>query len=134
MCSEHGKSWVELEHYEAARKCFASVSSGEPISSDSFVSRKTWYPDITVTLDGGRKLFIEYDGAFWHAAKSETDTRKTRDLLATGGLVVRLREAPLVNLPITDGSLLQLEVSAISQNPDGALASIRKWVDAALGD
>ncbi|MGO1539311.1 MAG: hypothetical protein ACTHZ9_06335 [Leucobacter sp.] len=127
MCREHGKSWVELEHYEAAKAYFSVVTSGEPISSEAFESRKTWYPDITVVLDSSRKLFIEYDGAFWHADKTETDMRKTRDLLASGGLVVRLRETPLLLLPITDDALFQISVHAAAQNPDKTLALVSDW-------
>lgn len=127
MCREHGKSWVELEHYKAAKHYFAFVLSGEPVSSEKFESRKSWYPDITVTLDSGRQLFIEYDGAYWHSDKSETDVRKTRDLLATGGLVVRLRESPLPKLPLIDKSLLQIEVHASAMEPDRTLSLIYDW-------
>lgn len=127
MCREHGKSWVELEHYEATKSYFATVSSGEPIQSEKFSSRKTWYPDITVKLDSGQKLFIEYDGAFWHADKTETDIRKTNDLIAAGGLVVRLREDPLSLLPMINSSLLQLRVYSGAQAPGTVIATVAEW-------
>lgn len=129
MCREHGKSWVELEYFEAAKSHFATVSSGEPIQSEKFKSRKTWYPDITVRLKSGQKLFIEYDGAYWHENKTETDTRKTNDLIAEQGLVVRLREDPLPLLPMTDDALLQLRVFSGGENPDAVIAIVAEWVD-----
>lgn len=54
-----------------------------------------WLVDITTELPDSRRLALEYDGAFWHADKSELDTEKSLDLLAAGYLVARLREHPL---------------------------------------
>ena len=45
------------------------------------------------------KLVIEYDGAYWHQDKAETDIEKTRQLEALGYEVLRLREAGLGLLP-----------------------------------
>lgn len=40
-------------------------------------------------------LIVEFDGAYWHSAKVEEDTRKTRTLIDAGWTVLRVREAPL---------------------------------------
>lgn len=53
---------------------------------------------------GGLPIGIEYDGAYWHAAKEDADLRKTHRLLSSGtaAVVVRIREAPLHPLSYED--------------------------------
>ena len=64
--------------------------------------------DILAVLSDGRKLVVEYDGAYWHSDKSEMDAAKTRSLLDAGYLVVRVREAKLPALDLEDPNLLQI--------------------------
>jgi hypothetical protein len=52
-------------------------------------------------------LAVEYDGEYWHRDKSALDVEKTIDLLASGHLVVRVRENDLPDLPIDHPHLLQ---------------------------
>lgn len=47
-------------------------------------------------------VVVEYDGAYHHQAKSETDLRKTARLRAAGWRVIRMREAPLERLGSDD--------------------------------
>ena len=42
-----------------------------------------------------KKIIIEYDGAFWHKNKEETDIKKTKELQKYGWTVIRVRETPL---------------------------------------
>lgn len=57
--------------------------------------RKAWQVDILVPE---HRLIVEFDGAFWHAAKADMDREKTLSLMAAGWTVLRLRERPLPDL------------------------------------
>lgn len=95
-CSVHGKSRIEIDHHAAATRILGPARSGTPIRT---TTGHTWRVDITLETDQMR-LAIEYDGSYWHRDKTDLDTRKSRDLLADGWSVVRLREHPLAPLPI----------------------------------
>jgi hypothetical protein len=58
--------------------------------------RRLWI-DMVFTLAPGFRLAIEYDGAYWHAEKFESDQRKGERLVGSGFVddIVRLREEPL---------------------------------------
>lgn len=94
-CREAGKSRVELNHWAAAQAVWPNARSGQTIRDDQFTTNRLWTVDIAVTLADGTRLAIEYDGSYWHADKPDVDTKKSRDLLAAGWWVVRLREHPL---------------------------------------
>ncbi|MDQ0864783.1 zinc-ribbon domain-containing protein [Arthrobacter globiformis] len=100
-CKVAGKSKVELAHHAAAKEVFTGVRSGAVFRAKTFTTRRSWTADISADLDG-RTLVIEYDGAYWHPAPAKVliDERKSADLLATGYLVVRLREDDLPPLPV----------------------------------
>ncbi|ROR38145.1 hypothetical protein [Kitasatospora cineracea] len=84
--------------------------------------------DITVDLPEGRTLAIEYDGSYWHTDKNDIDTEKSRDLLAAGYLVVRLREHPLPALPVDDPGYVEFTVHSTSPRPDDVLGQVEQWV------
>ncbi|MET8539485.1 zinc-ribbon domain-containing protein [Kitasatospora sp. NPDC004799] len=126
-CREHGKSQIELAHHEAAERAFGRASSGQAARHDAFVRRSVWHVDITVELSGGRKLAVEYDGSYWHADKADIDEEKSRDLLAAGYLVVRLREHPLPALPIDDSGYAEFTVHATVPDPDGVIDRVKRW-------
>ncbi|MFB8168294.1 zinc-ribbon domain-containing protein [Kitasatospora purpeofusca] len=127
-CQEHGKSHVELEHHAAAQRVFGAAASGQAVRHDAFVRRSVWTVDITVDLPDGRKLAVEYDGSYWHADKSGLDTEKSRDLLAAGYLVARLREHPLPALPVDDPGYTEFTVHSATPDPDGVLDRVKQWV------
>lgn len=128
QCREKGKSMVELRCFEAMRDAFGEAFSGLAMRSDAFTRRPVWVPDVTVKLDSGRTLLVEYDGSYWHAGKVDVDLDKTRDLLAAGALVVRLREAPLPSLGLDSHDYLEVTVSSTSPDPEEAVVVIRAWV------
>jgi hypothetical protein len=128
-CRTHGKSRVELEHYEEAARRFTSVASGTLLRAPAFTRRTSWTADILVhDALPGRDLVIEYDGAYWHADKVDLDLDKSRDLLAAGRLVARLREAPLPMLGIEDQNYLAVVVEASAPNPPAAIDLVEKWL------
>jgi hypothetical protein len=126
-CREAGKSRVELLHHAAAQRRFGRAASGQAVRSDAFRRRSRWLVDITTELLDGRRLAIEYDGAYWHADKVELDTEKSRDLLAAGYLVARLREHPLPSLFITDDRYAEFTVHSSVPNAEEALAAVDSW-------
>jgi hypothetical protein len=101
---------------EEARLRFGNAASGKRIRSTAFTRRGGWTVDVLVDLASGRQLAIEYDGAYWHADKTALDADKSRDLLAAGLTVVRLREAPLTTLGID--SPTYHEITVYSEAPD----------------
>ncbi|MEU7474234.1 hypothetical protein AB0A94_38125 [Streptomyces sp. NPDC044984] len=54
---------------------------------------RSWRVDML--LPGSRPVAVEYDGAYWHQDAAERDRDKTADLIASGHLVIRIREMPL---------------------------------------
>lgn len=128
LCRERGKSRVELLYFAAVRDALSGAFSGLAMRSPAFVRRSVWVPDVTVNLDDGRTLLIEYDGSYWHASKADVDLDKSCDLLAAGALVVRLREAPLPALGIEDPKYLELRVHSTMPEPQRIVQAIREWL------
>ncbi|MEU5156080.1 zinc-ribbon domain-containing protein [Glycomyces sp. NPDC021274] len=126
-CREHGKSQVELEYCAAVERAFGTARSGELIRHNAFQRRSSWTVDISVELADGRRLAIEYDGAYWHADKADIDRDKSIDLLAAGFVVVRLREHPLGPLPVQDRRYIEFTVYATAPEPEGVIAQVRQW-------
>ncbi|MFG2712309.1 zinc-ribbon domain-containing protein [Streptomyces goshikiensis] len=126
-CREHGKSQVELDHHAAAERAFGNAASGQSLRHDLFARRAAWLVDISVDLPHGQKLVIEYDGSYWHADKGDLDLEKSRDLLAAGHLVVRLREHPLPALPISEPGYTEFFVYSTAPDPDGTIARVKQW-------
>ncbi|MET9608392.1 zinc-ribbon domain-containing protein [Streptomyces sp. NPDC006512] len=126
-CREHGKSQVELDHHAAAERAFGNAASGQSLRHDLFARRAAWLVDISVELPHGQKLVIEYDGSYWHADKGDLDLEKSRDLLAAGHLVVRLREHPLPALPISEPGYTEFFVHATAPDPDATIARVKQW-------
>ena len=101
-------------------------------SDKAFTSRWVWSADITVR-SGDCTLVIEYDGSYWHSpvAKRLIDERKSRDLLAAGHLVVRLREDDLPPLGIEDQRYREIRVYSAAPQPQQVMDQIRDWAPSA---
>ncbi|MHA7210074.1 zinc-ribbon domain-containing protein [Arthrobacter sp. MDT1-65] len=127
-CRQAGKSRVELQHLDAAKKAFADVKSGPYVRSNAFKTRRRWSVDILIQ-DGERTIAVEYDGAYWHSpkAKMEVDRRKSLDLLAAGYSVVRLREDNLPSLDIHSPDYLELQVYSVAPRPAETISRIAAW-------
>lgn len=104
------------------------VSSGAKVPRAAPGRRSQWVVDVLIELDDGRTLVVEYDVSYWHANKTEIDTVKTVDLLASGHRVVRLREHPLEGLPVDDENYLEVPVYATAPNPEGVMHQAADWV------
>lgn len=116
-CKVSGKSRIELVYLGVAREHFSDVSSGATVRHEEFIRRASWTVDILVHAD--TSIAIEYDGAYWHAGKQLLDTEKSRDLLAAGYRVVRLREYPLQTLSIDDPAYSEVTVYSTAPDPSG---------------
>jgi hypothetical protein len=128
MCRGTGKSRVELLYFEAVRSAFGEAFSGLAMRSPAFTKRSVWVPDVTVNLPNGRRLLVEYDGSYWHMEKGDIDLDKSRDLLAAGALVVRLREMPLPSLDLAHRDYVELTVYPTLPEPDRVVDAIREWL------
>ena len=129
-CRVTGKSRVELEHLEAARAVFQKVRSGPVVRNEAFRTRTSWTVDILAEHDNTGGIAIEYDGAYWHApdAKILVDQSKSRDLIAAGYLVVRLREDDLPPLGIDHPRYLEVTVYSTVPRPAEAISKIVQWI------
>lgn len=130
-CRLVGKSKIELEHFEAAEARFSSARYGPKLMDKAFTLRNQWTVDILVEAQG-LNVAIEYDGSYWHSpdAKQLVDLSKSRDLLAAGYLVVRLRENDLPPLGIVDAGYLELQVYSVAPRPQAVMKDVAQWVSA----
>ncbi|WP_227008235.1 zinc-ribbon domain-containing protein [Pseudarthrobacter sp. AB1] len=128
-CKKVGKSKVELAHHAAAEAAFSGARSGAILRDSVFQTRKSWSADISAVV-GGHTLVIEYDGAYWHRppAKVLVDEYKTRDLLAAGYLVVRLREDDLIPLDIQHPNYGEVRVYSAAPKPHDVMMKIQEWL------
>lgn len=112
-CVGSGRSRIELRVFEAVRKVAGGARSG--VRYDDPLFPNPWTVDISCCISG-RTVAIEYDGAYWHAGKEEVDARKSRELIAAGFVVVRIREAGLPALDVPSNAYA--EVSAPTARQD----------------
>ncbi|MDR1264026.1 MAG: hypothetical protein LBK42_00280 [Propionibacteriaceae bacterium] len=131
-CRQFGKSRPELDCFEAAIVTFpGTIRSGAILRSPAFTTRDMWTGDIVVEDAGRPRLVIEYDGAYWHGpdAKAQVDRRKTLDFLASGWLVVRLREDGLYPLDIDHPNYHEERVYSAAARPQHTMERIKSWAD-----
>lgn len=126
-CREVGKSAVEIDHYEAAKRIFGNARSGQTVTSATFTSRNGWVVDIVIETASG-SVAVEYDGAYWHIGREERDERKSRDLLQAGYAVVRLREDGLGPLAVTHPRYVELPVHSTAPRPTATMQAVQRWV------
>lgn len=70
---------------------------------------------------------VEYDGSYWHAHKTELDSRKTVELLDAGYRVVRIRENDLAHLPLAHPRLRQVSYWPASSNRQTLMDELLAW-------
>jgi hypothetical protein len=130
QCRPTGKSRVELDHHAAAVEVFGGARSSALLREPAFTARKSWTVDVLVTAVGGRRVAIEYDGAYWHRADAKllVDTSKSLDLLAAGYYVVRLREDDLPALCIDDPRYQEFRVYATAPRPQDVMEAVHTWL------
>ncbi|MFE2159876.1 zinc-ribbon domain-containing protein [Streptomyces lydicus] len=97
-CGKRGVSRREQEVFEALRKRLPGLASpgtaARHVTSGRAVRRlRSWRVDML--LSGSPPVAVEYDGAYWHQDALQRDQDKTADLIASGHLVIRIREEPL---------------------------------------
>lgn len=128
-CRQVGKSNVELAHHKAAVEVFGGARSGVAVKDSRFVAQKRWTVDILIEA-AGHRVAVEYDGAYWHRepAKVLVDETKSRDLLAAGLTVVRLREDDLPTLPIADDRYHEVRVYSSAPRPEEVMRSVQTIV------
>lgn len=126
-CKDGSKSIIELEYYAEARQAFDNVRSGVTLRSEAFTRGAIWRPDIICRINGFN-VVIEYDGAYWHMGKADTDERKSRDLLDAGWIVVRLRENGLPSLGNLGAWYEEISIDAERTKPVDVIKKIMDWV------
>ncbi|MPQ99593.1 lysine biosynthesis protein LysW [Modestobacter sp. I12A-02628] len=134
-CRPTGKSRIELDHYAAANELLGDARSNALLREPAFTARKSWTVDVLVTTVS-RRVVIEYDGAYWHRAEPKVlvDTSKSRDLLAAGYYVARLREDDLRALDIDHPRYREFRVYAAAPRPQEIIKLIRDWLRGQDGD
>ncbi|WP_447034583.1 zinc-ribbon domain-containing protein [Streptomyces sp. DSM 118878] len=96
-CGKKGVSRREQEIYTALRERLpdlvspGSVPRHEPPQAGRRL--RSWRVDLL--LPGTPPVAVEYDGAYWHKDAFRKDQEKAADLMASGHIVIRVREQPL---------------------------------------
>ncbi len=127
QCRTTGKSDIELRFFAAAKEIWPATTSGERLRSTGFHSASSWQADILIRLDD-RMIVVEYDGAYWHKDKADTDLRKTRDLLDAGFWVCRIRENSLEAIGLSHPHYLELTVYPTAQNVNETIEQLAEWI------
>jgi hypothetical protein len=117
-CSTAGTSQIEKAFLAAARQV-------DPEADAAKVNR--WRVDVLMPSLG---LIVEYDGEYWHAGKHETDTRKTRELIALGYRVAGIRENDLPHLQLETSRLRQASFRPAVGRPEAVMQALVTWAGA----
>lgn len=125
-CRDYGRSRVAMQHFDEVKKLFNTARCEVPLFSDSF-SHNPWTVDILITTSTDT-VAVEYDGAYWHMDKVETDVRKSKDLMKAGYRVLRLREDDLPSLDIDEEGYGELRVSSAAPDPMTIAEQIAGWI------
>ena len=125
-CRETGRSRIAMRYFGFVKDAFDNARCEIPLFNSSF-SHNPWPVDMLFE-NGDATVVVEYDGAYWHSSRAETDLRKSLDLLNAGYHLVRLREDDLQSLPINQKEYYELNVSSQSPNCSNTVASIKKWL------
>lgn len=115
-CVESGKSRIEMEYFDAFHKKYSDARSGARYENPVFSN--TWSIDISFRLNG-RIAAVEYDGSYWHVDKPDVDERKSKELLAAGFRLVRIREYDLKPLSIDSDYYAELYVNPSKPDVQG---------------
>jgi hypothetical protein len=117
QCSTAGTSQIEKLFLAAAQQT-------DPDADAARLDR--WRVDVLVpTL----RLVIEYDGEYWHGRKHDTDTRKTRELIAMGYRVARIRENDLPHLELESSRLRQVSFRPAVGRPEDVVQALIAWAN-----
>lgn len=103
-CINWGTSREEQKLAEALRDA-GLVGAGPATLAVAWGTRRSAACDI---VHQETRLVVEYDGAYWHRYKHDTDAIKTAALIDAGWAVVRVREQPLGMLEFSHSRLLQI--------------------------
>lgn len=123
-CSTAGTSRPEKELTAALCELGADAAPGKVART---IEGAAWRVDALATV-GGRRLVVEFDGSYWHRDKAALDEAKTRDLLASGHHVVRVRCHPLPPLDVDHPRLLQLDFQEGRHDVMVTAAAIWRWL------
>ncbi|MGW0564440.1 zinc-ribbon domain-containing protein [Streptomyces sp. NPDC003016] len=96
-CGKKGVSRREQEIFTALRERLPDlVSPGSALrhkAPQDGRRLRSWRVDML--LPGTPPVAVEYDGAYWHKDALGKDQEKATDLMASGHIVIRVREQPL---------------------------------------
>ena len=117
QCSTAGTSQIEK----------AFLAAAQSIDPDADAARMgRWRVDV---LMPSLKLIVEYDGEYWHRAKHDLDARKTRELIAAGYRVARIRENDLPHLELENSRLRQVSFRPALGRPEAVVEALAVWAD-----
>lgn len=126
FCNHSTSSKTEKKYFEIAKEYFEDVQSSCTLYEDSFSHE--WEVDILIKYKG-KKIVIEYDGAFWHKKKLDVDMQKSLELIREGYIVIRLREIELQSLPIIDPNYKEYIVHPLTIKQKDVMKNIKEYID-----
>ncbi|MEU4427559.1 zinc-ribbon domain-containing protein [Actinoplanes sp. NPDC024001] len=125
------QSKIEREFFESLCEILTDAQHGARVEAP-WGKRRTASVDILGTYES-EAVVVEYDGSYWHAEKTDTDTEKTAALLSAGYTVIRIREQKqsggLLPLPLNSANLLQVNYQwERAGEVDRVLGEISAWL------
>lgn len=96
-CGKKGVSHREQDIFTALRERLPALASpgSVPRHEPPKDGRRLRSWRVDMLLPGTPPVAVEYDGAYWHKDAFDKDQEKATDLMASGHLVIRIREQPL---------------------------------------
>ncbi|MEU9623895.1 zinc-ribbon domain-containing protein [Streptomyces sp. NPDC048155] len=96
-CGKKGVSRREQEIFTALRERLPDLLSpgSVPRHERPQAGRRLRSWRVDMLLPGTPPVAVEYDGAYWHKDAFRKDQEKAADLMASGHIVIRVREQPL---------------------------------------
>lgn len=114
------------------RTDFTVTAHGMRLNQISYSSGRSGVEVDIILYRNGHYLLLEYDGAYWHRDRVESDTEKSRLLLSLGDNILhaRIRENELPGLDLAHNRFAQFYHNyhaAESGTIDGTVQEIETW-------
>lgn len=115
------------------------TAHGARLNSLSYSSGRTGVEVDIILYHNNHYLLVEYDGSYWHRAKSELDTEKSRLLLSLGDNILhaRIRENELPELDLVHDRFAQFRHDYHATESDSierTVKEIERWFMEKIGE
>ena len=118
---------------------FTVTAHGMRLNQISYSSGRSGVEVDIILCRNGHYLLLEYDGAYWHRGRTESDTEKSRLLLSLGGNILhaRIRENDLPELDLAHDRFAQFQHDYHATESDSierTVKEIERWFLEKIGE